>query len=198
MILCLISGTSFFSIVIKSIAGGIILGSIGFGIDYFFQRTLSQEDYNSLFKVSGSAIKESNDTELKQDHKFDVTENAEQNTEAIYQDLYKNNINNESADPESSKKANTESKISYNDYDISPEDNSIPDAVSKFESKPAGAINENISKLNTVSKEEKIKNENHLNSMVHDNKVTFKLKNKVINADPGIVAKAIKTILHKE
>ncbi|MGA2140812.1 MAG: hypothetical protein ABSG94_00175, partial [Brevinematales bacterium] len=75
----------------------------------------------------------------------------------------------------------------------------VPDSAPDYA--PSSEMHEDFSRLNEINKEEKIRKETNINSMSHagqDGKVSFKLKNKVINADPEIVAKAIKTILHKE
>ena len=200
MILSIFSGTSIFLVLTKSIAGGIILGALGLGLEYFFQRTLSEEDYNSLFKTAGGSSRQNSTgidmaaapEEYKQEHKIDLTENADQNTDALYQDMYKNNT---SGIPAGSKSGDSDNEDAMPVNDSTEVPDSAPDYT------PPTEMHEDFSRLNEVNKEEKIRKDTHINSMNQagqDSKVSFKLKNKVINADPEIVAKAIKTILHKE
>jgi hypothetical protein len=205
MVLCIFSGTSLLLILTKSIAGGIILGALGLGLEFFIQKTLSEEDYNSLFFKSADVSPrekmqgiDAAGTEegYKPDHKIDLTEDAEQNTDALYQDMYKNTP----AGVQAGSKSGDSDGDSYNEDAIPKNENTgVTDSSPDYT--PPSAIHEDLSRLSEVNKEEKIKKDTHINAISHsgqDSKVSFKLKNKVINADPEIVAKAIKTILHRE
>jgi|GEM_PF-2259492 len=203
MILSIFSGTSLLLIFIKSMSGGIILGAIGFGLDIFFQRTLSEEDYKLLFtieflsklKMPGFSNKIPSSENSKPEHKIDLTDDANQNTEAIYQDLYKKDIPDEQAE---SKIIDAEPTSSYNKIETPPINETVAEADYNVNNKSSTSLHEDISRLNEVHKEEKYKNEGHVKPIGPNGNVSFKLKNKVINADPSIVAKAIKTILQKE
>ncbi len=219
MILTLLSGAPILLVLVKSVTGGIILGLLGIGLDFFLKQTLSREDYESLITFN-SAVPIIKSEAKPPDHKIDVMDDADQNTESVYQDLYK-------PDREETATASVKEPFPYN-FNSTPEVDEIinekeqapqtiineqlseknktfeagrADESSSYENKeinPKPLINEDLGRLNEINKEEQIKKESHLNSLAHENSISFRLKNKVINADPSIVAKAIKTILQRD
>lgn len=211
--LSLLSGSSFTMILMKSVLGGLILGGVGAALDFFLKRSLSSEDYSRLVRF-GKGF----ESGVKDEYTLDVVDEAPEDSGKAYRELYR--YNNEETDlPREERNETifdntpgsitTESDIRQAKYS-GEEEKFSPDIQKMEEFKEEDFSNiprvssseENISGKTAsysddIPKVDKIKKEGFKKESGREG-VTFKLKNRVITADPGLVAKAIKTVLHKE
>ncbi len=226
LLLSVFSGTSILLIAAKTIIGGFLMGGIGAGLDFFLKRTLSQVEYDSLFLFTEAGPK-GKIPEQPLNYKIDVTDETAVNPESAYQDLYKNaageDTNNTPEETIPPSQSQSEPYLQETDYPNNEMPHSIDDTVNtqneenfktgygrdssiepdsvnieNSEIDRSSNLSEETSSLGEAGREEDLKKQGRLGASSQDKAVSFRLKNKVINADPAIVAKAIRTILHKD
>lgn len=85
-LLAIFAGVSLFWLIVRIFAGGILMGSIGFGLDFFLRQSLSDDDYKSLFRKAAA----DNDP-LGSMNKVDITADAGLAPEEEYKAMFQNN-----------------------------------------------------------------------------------------------------------
>jgi len=211
-LLSLLSGSSIAMVFIKSILGGLILGGVGAALDFFLKKSLSPEDYDRLIQFGGKM-----ENSINSEHRLDVVDETPEDSIKSYQELYQHNEEDNIPSGELGKVSSdiasdgviTEPPV---ESDSHPEEerNLSPDSAfhEQFKEQDFSSIpkvsfpDERVSSKEISYSEETSRNdtikEGKFKKASKEEGVTFKLKNRVITADPGLVAKAIKTILHKE
>ncbi len=227
LILGAFSGSFIGIVILRAITGGVLMGGIGFGFDFFLKKALSEEDYNKLLSINEASI--SIDKPVSQrTNTINVLDDENISNEKGYESLYKNNSNptgNETSDQIKSKliynqvselnekhkdknESYTSAKVSsqqepFAGKSISPgkstENNSqINFEADVFSDKDTISSKDDLIRLKDVITEEKIKKSSALKPGNIDGAIKFKVKNKNVTADPEIIAKAIKTVLHRD
>lgn len=227
-ILSLFSGNSILDLLFHTLISGILMGGLGFGLNLYFKKTLSEEDYQRLFKIDrkendlpGSVLTDSKKKNI------DVTDESADNIAESYENLYKNDEEQrnipESYDiskerngvihaihtvPEVSEKVPTPD-VSGNQTSQGPfqEDdfNSIPRVFpvsnaddESGEQEDSNSTKNDLTRLGEVDHDEKIKKSADIKLKFGGEGVKFKVGKKNITADPKLIAEAIKTVLHRD
>lgn len=210
-VLSVISRAYITDIIIRFFIGAIIMGAIGFVLDVFLIKALPNDEYTSLMneiKVpwSNSRYGETGRSEMKQNiSKIDFIDKTDADIDNDYGSMYKDDIKarktaNSDADMDrvfdnpitegnSADKEIDETPISYSG--IKREDNDEEVEVYKEKSDD---INEDLTKLGEVKKEEQLK---QASKKTRDD-VQFKMGNKKVSIDSKLIAKAIKTVINRE
>jgi hypothetical protein len=208
LILGALSGTFIGIVFLRAVAGGLLMGGIGFGFDFFLKKTLPEEDYNNLFNIS--TISKTIEKPLSQrTNSINIVDDENISNEKDYESFYKSNSNrNDDETPEHIKAKPIHNQVSELNEPV--EEKSISKSTS-FENKPPITFEENvfddkeihsskneITKLKEVITEEKIKKSPALKTASNAGSVKFKVKNRNVTADPELIAKAIKTVLNRD
>lgn len=205
-LLGLVSRGSVFALVIRSIISGLIMGIIGFGVEYFLKTTLSEEDYYNLFQSSKNNNPIESDPLAAGKKVVDMMDDSSVNGADAYTEMYSqrnteqemNSTRDEVPVYKASKPLVQETPIPAS---FQEDDFTTAPRVKAFEEQDSSDphdIKEDLNKLGEARKEEQMKRQPAASSIGGEGTISFKVKNKTINADPQIIAKAIKTVLHKD
>lgn len=218
LLLSVISGASFFAIIIRILVGTFLMGAIGIGLDYFLRQSLSSEEYSKLFQKNSGV---SADNTGKSSKRIDILDQSENDQSSGYENFYKEEIMPKNEDINSIDNLSPSEALKNNAVHI---EDSFPDempsvppsSASKefkeetFEDAPRAIpvdyeenlikedvnapIKQEISRLGEVKKEE----EQLKKTRSTDGSVQFKAGNKNVSVDPKIIAKAIQTVLNRD
>lgn len=196
------------ALLFRSIISGLIMGAVGFGVEYFLKSALSEEDYYNLFQTSKSPNTGDPDTATMAKKVVDMVDDSSVNNTEAYTEMYSQSNTEQdfngarsgspslktSKAPASASEPQPSSAFQEEDYTEAPR-------VKAFDESGQGDpndIKDDINRLGDAKKEEQLKRQPATAATGTDGTISFKVKNKTINADPKIIAKAISTVLHKE
>lgn len=216
-LLAIFSGVSVFWIVIRIFAGGILMGSLGFGLDFFLRQSLSDEDYKALFNKAPQA----DNPATVGPKNIDVIDEADLSPEQEYQNLYAQDSDQKPADmqnltgvPEENTYAQTTSPgADESDFTAGA---TAPSTGREFKEEDLSAA-PRVSPKSSFSDDEGLDNSSlaqnelaksesagipfkgpQLSASTSDGSVKFNVGKKKITADPKVIAKAIKTVLQRD
>lgn len=223
-LLAVFSGVSVFWLVIRIFAGGILMGSLGFGLDFFLRQSLSEDDYKTLFNKAPRAEGPAPENPKN----IDITDDLNLSPENEYKNMYsqesgqkKDELQNLTGVPEENMYAQpTSPTADESDFVSGP---SIPQApqgmssgnefkeedltaaprVSEKTFEPREGVDDGLSPAqNELARNESLGyqsgNKFSNTPSVGDGTVKFNVGKKKITADPKVIAKAIRTVLQRD
>ena len=177
------------AVLFRMLIGALLMGALAFGLDFFLKSSLSPEDYRSLMGEESSRESVSPSSTL------DIVE--ESPDESAYAELYASSPSVETATRQDSDSellgVSSPANDAFQEQSFSDAPRVSPIALDDAdEMKPAQAVGEDLQKLNQAKKEETLKR------TAATGQVKFNAGSKQVSADPEIIAKAIRTVLHRE
>jgi hypothetical protein len=217
-LLAIFAGVTVFWLIVRIFAGAILMGSLGFGLDFFLRQALSEEDYKALLQKPAA-----NNEPLGSAKKFDVTDEAALSPEEEYKNMYQNEALDKSAGAETKPVFDNGGYVSppssvdsapaqeYPDsYKMPPQSAQQSGAktvsqANSFQEEDLSAAprvttmggNDPVQNIGNLDREIKAKQAFAANPNI-DGSVKFNIGKKKVTADPKVIAKAIRTVLQRD
>ncbi len=94
LLLSVFSGSSFFLIFTRTLLGAILMGILGFGLDFFLKQTLPENDYNNLFSSNSTSLSGTNPSRQGSKN-IDVIEDSDTLPGKSYDHIYTGSLESE-------------------------------------------------------------------------------------------------------
>jgi hypothetical protein len=211
-LLAIFAGVTVFWLIVRIFAGAILMGSLGFGLDFFLRQSLSEDDYKALFRKPAAGSET-----LTGGKNLDITDEAGLSPEEEYKNMYQDETAGKSAGSDGppvfdnggyvSPPSATDSAPApeYPDtYTPPPQPGQKAFQEDDLDSVPRISATDGLDTTQgglkdpeTMAREIKVKQAFAANPNV-DGSVKFNVGKKKITADPKIIAKAIRTVLQRD